>query len=150
MVCTRCSHRNDISARFCSSCGTPLDAYPEGGGDSTIEIPLVPAIPSGAAVLHVVRGPNAGSTYLIDTDATSIGRHPDSTIFLDDITVSRRHSSIEREGASVFSVRDVGSLNGTYVNRERVESRVLVDGDEIQVGRFHLSFHLGDGQERGA
>ncbi len=100
-------------------------------------------------MLHVVRGPNAGSTYLIDADATSIGRHPDSTIFLDDITVSRRHSSIEREGGSVFSVRDVGSLNGTYVNRERVESRVLVDGDEIQVGRFHLSFHLGQGRERG-
>lgn len=113
------------------------------GGDSTIEIPAVPEIPRGGAVLHVIRGPNAGSTYVLDGNATSIGRHPDSAIFLDDITVSRRHSSVEREGAGRFSIRDIGSLNGTYVNRERVEAAALVDGDEIQVGRFHLAFRMG-------
>lgn len=100
--------------------------------------------PTGGAVLHVLRGPNAGSTYLLRDESTSIGRHPDSEIFLDDITVSRRHSSIERVGTDEFSIQDVGSLNGTYVNRERVESRALVDGDEVQVGRFHLVFQLGD------
>ncbi len=104
----------------------------------------MPPAPSGGAVLHVLRGPNAGSTYLLRADATSIGRHPESEIFLDDITVSRRHSSIERSGTGEFAIQDVGSLNGTYVNRERVESRTLTDGDEVQVGRFHLVFHLGD------
>ncbi len=145
MVCSHCGHRNDAAARFCSSCGQPLAAVPAGGGDSTVEIPLVPEVPRGAAILHVLRGPNAGSTYVLDRDSTSIGRHPDSAIFLDDITVSRRHSSIEREAPESFSIRDAGSLNGTYVNRERVESQVLHDGDEVQVGRFHLAFHMGTG-----
>ena len=95
-------------------------------------------------MLHVLRGPNAGSTYLLDQDQTSIGRHPDSAIFLDDITVSRRHSSVDNAGDGTFLIRDAGSLNGTYVNRERVESRPLADGDEVQVGRFHLVFHVGE------
>jgi len=113
-------------------------------GDSTVEIPTVPSVPRGGAVLHVLRGPNAGSTYLLDRDSTSIGRHPDSSIFLDDITVSRRHSSVERSADDEFTIRDVGSLNGTYVNRTRVEEQGLNDGDEVQVGRFHLVFHRGE------
>ena len=92
----------------------------------------------------MLRGPNAGSTYLLDRAETSIGRHPESTIFLDDITVSRRHSSVDRAGEGSFTIRDADSLNGTYVNRERVEARELVDGDEVQVGRFHLVFHRGE------
>ena len=92
----------------------------------------------------MLRGPNAGSTYLLDGAETSIGRHPESSIFLDDITVSRRHSSVDRAGEDSFTIRDADSLNGTYVNRERVESRVLADGDEVQVGRFHLVFHRGE------
>jgi pSer/pThr/pTyr-binding forkhead associated (FHA) protein len=143
MVCSNCGHRNDVSARFCSSCGTPLAGGPPVTGDTTAEIPTVPAVPTGSALVHVLRGPNAGSTYLLDHDSTSIGRHPDSSIFLDDITVSRRHSSIERLDPTTYEIRDVGSLNGTYVNRERVESRQLADGDEVQVGRFHLVFHVG-------
>ena len=144
MVCTRCGHRNDSSARFCSSCGGALEQPHDAvHGDSTVELPTVPSVPSGGAVLHVLRGPNAGSTYLLDGDVTSIGRHPDSSIFLDDITVSRRHSSIDRAHDGSFAVRDVGSLNGTYVNRTRVEAQSLVDGDEVQIGRFHLVFHLG-------
>ncbi len=95
-------------------------------------------------MLHVLRGPNAGSTYLLDQPKTSIGRHPESSIFLDDITVSRRHSSVDRVGDGSFTIRDADSLNGTYVNRERVESRELADGDEVQVGRFHLVFHRGE------
>jgi pSer/pThr/pTyr-binding forkhead associated (FHA) protein len=143
MVCTHCGHRNEASARFCSSCGTPVTGASQ-AGDVTAEIPLVPDVPEGGALVHVLRGPNAGSTYVLDTATTAIGRHPDSAIFLDDITVSRRHSSIDRDDDGVFSIRDVGSLNGTYVNRERVESRTLADGDEVQVGRFHLVFHVGD------
>ena len=144
MVCTRCGHRNESSARFCSSCGAALKTDHDGPpGDSTVELPTVPTVPRGGAVLHVLRGPNAGSTYLLDRENTTIGRHPDSSIFLDDITVSRRHSSVDRGADGSFSIRDVGSLNGTYVNRGRVEAQALVDGDEVQVGRFHLVFHLG-------
>ena len=95
-------------------------------------------------MLHVLRGPNAGSTYLLDRAETSIGRHPDSSIFLDDITVSRRHSSVDRGREGSFTIRDAESLNGTYVNRERVEVCELADGDEVQVGRFHLVFHRGE------
>lgn len=141
MVCTRCGHRNDSVARFCSSCGAPLSSA-DPHGDATAELPAMTPAPTGGAVLHVLRGPNAGSTYLLTAASTSIGRHPDSEIFLDDITVSRRHSCIDRADDG-FTIRDVGSLNGTYVNRERVETRVLADGDEVQVGRFHLAFHLG-------
>jgi pSer/pThr/pTyr-binding forkhead associated (FHA) protein len=142
MVCRHCGHRNDSAARFCSSCGSSIEAGTGAPADSTVEIPVVPEIPPGGAILHVVRGPNAGSTYLIGEGVTSIGRHPDSSVFLDDITVSRRHSEVVREPAG-FVVRDVGSLNGTYVNRERVDVSALHDGDEIQVGRFHLVFHVG-------
>ena len=140
MVCRQCGHRNAAAARFCSSCGASLE--PGGGGDSTVEIPAIPDVPRGESVLHVVRGPNAGSTYGLDPGTTRIGRHPDSDVFLDDITVSRRHSEIVREGDG-YVVRDVGSLNGTYVNRQRVDVSALHDGDEIQVGRFHLAFHVG-------
>lgn len=141
MVCSRCGHRNESVARFCSSCGTALEPA-AGGGDSTVEIPMLPDVPRGSALVHVLRGPNAGSTYVLDEPTTTIGRHPDSSVFLDDITVSRRHCDIVREGDG-FVVRDVGSLNGTYVNRDRVDVSALHDGDEIQVGRFHLAFHVG-------
>jgi pSer/pThr/pTyr-binding forkhead associated (FHA) protein len=100
------------------------------------------ALPSGEALLVVRRGPNAGSRFLLDTDVTTAGRHPDSDIFLDDVTVSRRHAEFRREGG-IFSVRDVGSLNGTYVNRERVETAVLANGDEVQIGKFRLVFLVG-------
>jgi len=141
MVCGACGHQNEASARYCSSCGAALDLPPS--GDATVELPVVPDIPRGGAVLHVARGPNAGSNFVVACDVTSIGRHPESAVFLDDITVSRRHCEIVRERGG-FVVRDAGSLNGTYVNRERVDVGALDDGDEIQVGRFHLTFHVGD------
>jgi len=94
-------------------------------------------VEAGRGVLVVKRGPNAGSKYFLDADVTQIGRHPDSDIFLDDITVSRRHAEIRRD-ASGFSLHDVGSLNGTYVNRERVEGAELRSGDEVQIGKFKL------------
>ena len=97
------------------------------------------ALPAGTALLLVMRGPNAGSTFRLDNDLTTAGRHPDSDIFLDDVTVSRRHAEFERRG-SFYKVRDVGSLNGTYVNRERIEEAELTGGDEVQIGKFRMLF----------
>jgi len=99
-------------------------------------------LPPGMALLVVRRGPNAGARFLLDHDLTTSGRHPDSDIFLDDVTVSRRHAEFHR-GSGGFTVRDVGSLNGTYVNRERVESATLSNGDEVQIGKFRLVFVAG-------
>jgi pSer/pThr/pTyr-binding forkhead associated (FHA) protein len=96
-------------------------------------------LPSGAGLLVVRRGPNAGSRFLLDQPMTSAGRHPNSDIFLDDVTVSRRHAEFRLEGGQ-FRVVDIGSLNGTYVNREPVDSAVLAQGDEIQIGKFRLVF----------
>ena len=110
---------------------------PETGGAR-----LSGALPPGTALLAVRRGPNAGARFLLDHDVTTSGRHPDSDIFLDDVTVSRRHAEFHRDGG-VFTVRDVGSLNGTYVNRERVESATLSNGDEVQIGKFRLVFIAG-------
>ena len=100
---------------------------------------LTDSLPPGTALLLVRRGPNAGARFLLDLDVTTSGRHPDSDIFLDDVTVSRRHAEFHRD-SGVFTVRDVGSLNGTYVNRERVETATLGNGDEVQVGKFRLVF----------
>jgi hypothetical protein len=100
------------------------------------------SLPPGMALLVVRRGPNAGARFLLDHDVTTSGRHPDSDIFLDDVTVSRRHAEFHR-GANGFTVRDVGSLNGTYVNRERVESATLSNSDEVQIGKFRLVFIAG-------
>jgi pSer/pThr/pTyr-binding forkhead associated (FHA) protein len=102
----------------------------------------VDALPAGSALLVVKRGPNAGSRFLLDRDTTSAGRHPDSDIFLDDVTVSRRHAEFRLESGE-FQVVDVGSLNGTYVNREPVDSAVLANGDEVQIGKFRLVFLTG-------
>ena len=98
--------------------------------------------PAGAAILIVKRGPNAGARFLLDQETTTAGRHPESDIFLDDVTVSRRHAEF-RLNDGTFEVVDVGSLNGTYVNREPRNSQVLAIGDEIQIGKFRLVFIAG-------
>src|SRR4051794_16533716 len=129
MNCRQCGHGNEPGARFCSSCGALLD-----GDEVTAGVPAVTAdegaeavvaalaeLPDGAAVLVVRRGPNAGSVFAIDTGEFAAGRHPESDLFLDDITVSRRHAVVTRTGDR-FDLRDSGSLNGTYVNHERVDS----------------------------
>ena len=100
----------------------------------------VDALPAGSALLVVLRGPNAGSRFLLDTDVVTAGRHPDSDIFLDDITVSRRHAELRRS-ADGYLVRDVGSLNGTYVNRDRIDSVLLNGGDEVQIGKYRLVYY---------
>jgi pSer/pThr/pTyr-binding forkhead associated (FHA) protein len=98
--------------------------------------------PQGSALLVVKRGPNAGARFLLDHATTTAGRHPNSDIFLDDITVSRQHAQFRCVNAE-FRVIDVGSLNGTYVNREPVDSAVLANGDEVQIGNFRLVFLTG-------
>ena len=99
----------------------------------------VDALPSGNALLIVRRGPNQGARFLLDSDVTSVGRHPNADIFLDDVTVSRRHAEFKRSGKS-FSVSDLASLNGTQYEGERVESAELVNGSEVQIGKYHLTF----------
>jgi pSer/pThr/pTyr-binding forkhead associated (FHA) protein len=168
--CTACGRQNPDDARFCSQCGTPLvtpepEAAAEPPADATatisfgaqashekvessdrqlsaIDAAAVDALPAGHALLVVQRGPGAGNRFLLDLDLVSAGRHPESEIFLDDVTVSRRHAEFHREG-SEFSVRDVGSLNGTYVNRDRIDQVALKDGDEVQIGKYRLVFYSG-------
>jgi hypothetical protein len=99
----------------------------------------VDGLPSACALLFVARGPSSGSRYLLDTEVVTAGRQPDSDIFLDDVTVSRRHAEFRRVADS-YAVRDVGSLNGTYVNRVRIDDVLLSDGDEVQIGKFRLVY----------
>lgn len=134
------SHQGDTPA----PAGEPDAAYeaPEGLEDLDPESKAaVDALPGGSAMLVVQRGPNAGSRFLLDADMVTAGRHPDSDVFLDDVTVSRRHAEFRRSG-EVFVVRDVGSLNGTYVNRDRVDEVALANGDEVQVGKYRLVYYV--------
>lgn len=148
MFCTRCGHPNRDDARFCAECGAPLQ------DDATLTLPPIEhedeahdefplphdELQPGQALLLVTRGQTAGSTFLLDDDVTSAGRNPDSAVFLDDVTVSRKHAVFERRGDGSWFVRDVGSLNGTYVNGEQVDETKLASGDEVQVGKFKLTF----------
>lgn len=155
MFCNQCGHRNAPGSNFCSSCGAALAMAPV--DDTTDTIVFNPSeereldddlgvsldeLPEGIGMLLVRKGPNAGSRYVLDAEVTQAGRHPDSDIFLDDITVSRRHAEITRR-ADGYVLRDVGSLNGTYVNRDRVEESKLAHGDELQIGKFKLVFLTG-------
>jgi pSer/pThr/pTyr-binding forkhead associated (FHA) protein len=174
--CTQCGHSNTDDARFCSSCGAALKpaapaasgASPSetstitiGGGFepgepsekaeglSTADQAAIDALPPGSALLVVRRGPNSGSRFLLDSETTTAGRHPSSDIFLDDVTVSRRHAEFVRNDDG-FIVRDVGSLNGTYVNRDRIDEATLAGGDEVQVGKYRLVYYPSQhGGDRG-
>ena len=154
VVCANCGHTNQVGANFCSSCGTPLEraasddpttitfqiegANPELDDEINVDLDDIP--PEGA-LLVVVRGPIAGARLALTKEVTTAGRHPQSDLFLDDITVSRRHAEFRNNGDGTFTVRDVGSLNGTYLNRERVEEARLTSGDELQVGKYRLTFY---------
>lgn len=112
------------------------------------EIEAIAALPHDSALLVVRRGPNAGARFLLDTNVSTVGRHPDADIFLDDVTVSRRHAQFLRDGHT-FVVRDLGSLNGTYLGGERIEAEaVLSDSDEVQIGKFRLTFYSSRQAER--
>jgi pSer/pThr/pTyr-binding forkhead associated (FHA) protein len=107
---------------------------------STEEQDAIASLPSGSALLIVRRGPNIGARFLLDSDSTTAGRHPDADIFLDDVTVSRRHTEFLRHG-SAFELKDLGSLNGTYFDGVRIENALLTDGAEVQIGKFRLTFY---------
>jgi pSer/pThr/pTyr-binding forkhead associated (FHA) protein len=165
--CTACGKQNPDDARFCARCGAKLvaDDGPESAGLdeatatisigtpsekadtsdrhlSPVDAAAVDALPAGSAMLVVQKGPSAGSRFLLDQDEVTAGRHNDSEIFLDDVTVSRRHAVFNREGSD-FTVADAGSLNGTYVNRDRIDKVVLKDSDEVQIGKYRLVFFSG-------
>ena len=114
---------------------------PFGSDLGEAELEAIDALPSGAALLIVRSGPTAGARYLLDSDVTTVGRHPEADIFFDDVTVSRRHAEITRQGAS-FELVDQRSLNGTYVNGERVDRATLTNGAEVRVGKFRLNFFV--------
>ena len=115
---------------------------PETGGLNAEDQATIEALREGNALLVVLRGPNTGARFLLDDDEVTAGRHPDSDIFLDDVTVSRKHAVFVRQGSG-YAVRDVGSLNGTYVNRELVDTTGLRTGDEVQIGKFRLVYYAG-------
>ena len=158
-TCQQCGHALEASDHFCAGCGRPVDAGDHTGSmTSVIMRPADPSgpitavgaasstgLPSGAAMLVVRRGPGEGAEFPFSADTTtvSIGRTPESDVFLDDITVSRRHAEL-RHGAEGWSVRDTGSLNGTYVNRKRVDDVRLSGGDELQIGKFRFAFLVSD------
>ena len=150
--CNNCGHRNSLGANFCSSCGAVLESLAPDHTTITFH-PVTPAdpvegdvavvvegIPADAAMLVVQRGSKAGSRFALDKDVVTAGRHPDSDIFLDDITVSRRHAELRRVSDGTWLACDTGSLNGTYLNRERVDTAILKSGDELQIGKFKLVF----------
>jgi hypothetical protein len=166
--CTNCGHDNPEGSNFCAQCGAPLPAAtastaakhegeaPIPTGDTTKTMPAlveerdfdtltaeeeaaVNALPHGSALLIVQRGSNAGSRFLLNTDVVTAGRHQKSDIFLDDISVSRRHASFTRTDQGIV-LKDQGSLNGTYVNRDLVDECLLHHGDEVQIGKFRLVF----------
>ncbi|WP_460770145.1 FHA domain-containing protein [Mariniluteicoccus flavus] len=162
--CTRCGHQNPEGSNFCGQCGQPLakpeqQAATEATQSDTKQIPVVvdevttgvtelsadeeaavASLPAGHALLIVLRGPSAGARFLLDGEETVAGRHPDSDIFLDDITVSRHHVRFARTETGM-TVSDVGSLNGTYVNRTLIDGEVpLKQGDEVQIGKFRMVY----------
>ena len=159
--CLSCGHQNAVGSNFCSQCGEKLSSL----GDTTRTIPVVVVddpsqrpgsevstdvqraiqdLPANNAILLVERGPDRGARYLLDSEKATAGRHPKSDIFLDDITVSRHHCNFVRT-ESGFAIEDLGSLNGTYVNRVLVDQTTpLRQGDEVQIGKFRMVFCVGE------
>ncbi|MGJ3509616.1 FHA domain-containing protein [Enemella sp. A6] len=157
--CSQCGYEYQSNARFCSQCGRAVSTDAMANADTTRVIPSVNeeplqagpelspdeeqainALPQGSSLFLVRRGPDAGSRILVDKPETTAGRHPGSDIFLDDVTVSRHHVRFVRQGNNLV-VSDVGSLNGTYVNRDLIDGQVtLRTGDEVQIGKFRLVY----------
>ncbi len=153
MTCPECGQQLPDSVNFCSNCGAALKSH---SGDTTRVIPAIPTeavveladdqlaalrdVPSGTAVLLVVRGPNEGTKFVLDADTVVVGRHPQSDIFLDDVTVSRHHAKLTQRLGHTW-IADLNSLNGTYVNRALIEGESpLRLGDEVQVGKFRMMY----------
>lgn len=155
MRCDQCGQENDSGSNFCASCGVTLshdeaDTSNLAGLGDLVEMldadhdlaAFLAELPDGQGMLLVQRGPNAGSRFWLENPLTRVGRRGDSEVFLDDITVSRRHAEIRR-GDQGYEITDVGSLNGTYIDDRRIDTADLYHLAEIQVGRFVLIFVLG-------
>lgn len=130
----------DATAFFEPGSGQPVLEGTGASALSATDRATVDALRPGTALLVAQRGPNTGARFLLDADEVSVGRHPSSDIFLDDVTVSRRHAIFRRTDVG-FAVQDVGSLNGTYLNGGLIDSTVLRTGDEVQIGKFRLVFY---------
>lgn len=159
--CQQCGQEMSDLARFCSNCGAPLvdlSAEPEIQSTGNLDVPVsatgplgavgagsVGSVAAGTAMLIVRRGPSEGTSFVLDSDLVTVGRSDDADVVLDDVTVSRRHAQFIRD-AEGWQCRDVGSLNGTYVNRERIDATALAGGDEVQIGKYRFVFLVGGGQ----
>jgi len=159
--CQQCGQEMSDLARFCSNCGAPLvdlggDAEVQATGNLDVPVtstgPLgtvgaasAASVAPGTAMLIVRRGPSEGTSFILDSDLVTVGRSDDADVVLDDVTVSRRHAEFLRD-AQGWHCRDVGSLNGTYVNRARIETIALAGGDEVQIGKYRFVFLVGGGQ----
>ena len=155
MFCTRCGHRNPVGSRFCASCGQQLIAETD---DRTVPIGDVAsgsglflgdpteaaAVADEVGYMLVTSGHRSGARFVICGEVTTAGRHPESDIFLDDITVSRRHVEIRSVDGGLI-IADAGSLNGTYLNGVRIDSAALNEGDEVQIGKFKLLYLVEEG-----
>jgi hypothetical protein len=147
MHCPECGFVNAEGANYCQKCGTFLPsasrdatvAYHVGETGDQTAVPLEEAVAEGAALVIRSGGGRAGETFGVLSDRMTIGRSPDAEVFLDDVTVSRSHALLVRRRDGLY-IDDLGSLNGTYVNRRRIESHKLVDGDELQVGKYKLTY----------
>jgi hypothetical protein len=150
MHCPECGFANDEGANYCQRCGAfvgqsepPPGAttatYKVGETGELEEIPLEDVVSRGAALVIRAGGGRSGESFPLDAERLTVGRRPDSDIFLDDVTVSRDHALLVRRGGDYY-LDDCGSLNGTYVNRRRIESHRLTDGDELQIGKYKLAF----------
>jgi FHA domain len=160
--CTECGFVNDEGANYCQRCGALLarggEVHPSGGvgggvgGDpitatyridedgELVPIELDEVTANGPALVIRAGGGRVGESFAVDNDRMSIGRRPDAEVFLDDVTVSRDHALLIHRGEQWY-LDDCGSLNGTYVNRSRIESQRLEEGDEVQIGKYRLTFH---------
>jgi hypothetical protein len=147
--CPECGFQNPEAANYCSKCGALL-ITDEPGGSTTMTYAPEDLVDEGGEPLSELRiegtalvvrsgGGRAGETFALDGDRVEIGRSPDAQVFLDDVTVSRSHAMLVREDVG-YTIEDSGSLNGTYVNRRRVEKAKLEDGDEVQIGKYRLTF----------
>ncbi len=150
--CTECGFVNGEGANYCQRCGALLPRDESTGEPVTatykideagelVPVEIGEVVERGPALVIRAGGGRVGESFTVDRERTSIGRRPESDVFLDDVTVSRDHALLTRRGDG-WHLDDMGSLNGTYVNRSRIESQRLEEGDELQIGKYKLTFHV--------